>query len=1050
MRITGFHVGGFGLLHDLKVTGLGPGTTVVYGPNEAGKSTLHAFLVRTMFGHPRANDARGRNRYEPLRGGRHGGLVLAQDADGGGWEIHRHTTGTPVLRVVGPSGSESTSAEALVDLLGRGMDEDRYEQVFAINLDDLADLGSLEGQALDDLLLDAATVGAGRSLRRAIAELEERRDGLWTPRSRKPPLNAALAELRDAERQLHDAQERAGSYRDQQAQVAALDAELDRMRSEQDLVRAEARRLERLQQLWPTWQQLVDAEQRVADAGDVVLPDGLAERVTDLQRQRDEAVRGAEEARTQADALAAEADGLAVDDQLAAVAERVGDHAGGLGLQRDRRTRLEQVTGRARAAEQLAQGALGILPDGWDADRVTAAPADPTLLPAVRGAVDRLRTAEQDLQAAQQAVDAADQKLASARTSAAASADAVGPEPPADIDQRRNAVAALRGALPDLERIEAGVAPRRPLPGWVLTVAAILTVMLLVTTAIAMATDAILVGAIAFVLAALSAAITAGVWRNGTTATSAAAVDTTSAPDLRRQVIEAGEVLGLSPPIARRDLEAASLATEGLAEQRRQWQERQATAQRDAQAVTEADQALQDATQRRDQQQEVTDRARLAWREAAERSGLDLDTDPTGAAELLAAIHEARRALLDADREAAERDTLARQVQAFDDTTAKLCATAGRPVGDNPDGSLSRLAEDCAADAATRAERARLARDAGQRRDEAATLDDRAAGLDAELADAYLQAGVADSDGFAGAVAADAARRKAQEDLDRAEREIRERLGGDDEADRMRAELATGRVAAWQQELERLQQKEAELSDERDGLVRQHNTAQQELAAIGQDDAVVTAASEVEALTARCQELAEQWATTDLAARLLTTTLERFEHAHQPAVLSEAGTLLAQATAGRWTGVRRIDDELYVTAGGDDRVPAAALSRGATEQLYLCLRLALAEELNQHGARLPLLIDDLMANADPERADGLARILADVARHQQVIVFTCNPATADRVVAADPTAGVLAMQPAGGGASWQRKPGGGTTRPDRDTDPPGGGSDQLELDGTGS
>ena len=107
---------------------------------------------------------------------------------------------------------------------------------------------------------------------------------------------------------------------------------------------------------------------------------------------------------------------------------------------------------------------------------------------------------------------------------------------------------------------------------------------------------------------------------------------------------------------------------------------------------------------------------------------------------------------------------------------------------------------------------------------------------------------------------------------------------------------------------------------------------------------------------------------------------------------------------------------------GGNPVPAHSLSRGATEQLYLCLRLALAEELNGSGPQLPLLIDDLMANADPERADGLASILADVATRQQLIVFTCNPATAERVVNADPTAGVLTLAAGGSGASWQREP----------------------------
>lgn len=1020
MRITGLHVGGFGLLTELAVGGLGAGITVVVGPNEAGKSHLHAFFVRTLFGHPRANDARGRDRHEPLRGGRHGGVVSALDRDGAAWEIHRYTTGSPVLRVVQPDGTESTKADALVDLTGRGIDAERYEQVFAIDLDALADLGSLQGDALDELLLDAGTVGAGRSLRRAITELQKRRDEVWTPRSQKPPLNAAQRARREAEKRLREAQERAGSYRDALDEVARLQGELDRVRGEQDEVRAGIRRLERLKELWPTWQQLAGADERLSAAGATVVPDGLAGQVEDLHRERGEAATKAEEARGEADRLEAEAEAVTVEDGLAEVAERVAAHARGLGLQGDRRGRLEQATAQARDAEQAARAATGALPDGWDADRVLATPADPTLPAAVRGAVDRLRTAEQDLEAATDTVDAATRRLAAARQAASTSADAVGDAPPVDVQDRRAAVGALRSALPDLERIEAGTAPAAGHRRWIPVVAAILTAVLVLTAGVAVATGALGVGVAALVAAGLAGLVTAGVWRT-TTGAAAATSEAATVPDLRAQVVEAGRTLGLSPPITRRDVESADLQTEDLAEERRGWEQRRAAAQRDAAAVQHEEAALGQAEADRSEHQRAADAARAEWRDVAERAGLDPGTDPAGAPELLTAIGEARRALQAAEAAERTRAHLADDVAAFDATTAELCAAVGRDVGDNPDADLARLADDCAADTTARAERTRLLREAEQQRRAAEGHDERVRQLDAELQAAYEQVGVTDAEGFAAAVAADVARREAQADRDRADGTLRQHLGDDEQAQRLRAELATGRVTVWQDELADLQGRIEALEEERDALVREHTTAEHELQAIGEDDAVVTAAGEVEQLTERCRELAEQWARADLAARLLSTTLERFEDAHQPAVLEETGALLAQATAGRWTDVRRIDDELYVASDGDP-VPAQALSRGATEQLYLCLRLALADELNQDGARLPLLIDDLMANADPERADGLARILADVATRRQVIVFTCNQATAERVVDADPTAGVLGLSPAGTGAAWQRRP----------------------------
>ena len=70
--------------------------------------------------------------------------------------------------------------------------------------------------------------------------------------------------------------------------------------------------------------------------------------------------------------------------------------------------------------------------------------------------------------------------------------------------------------------------------------------------------------------------------------------------------------------------------------------------------------------------------------------------------------------------------------------------------------------------------------------------------------------------------------------------------------------------------------------------------------------------------------------------------------------------------------------------------PATQLSRGTREQLYLCLRVGLAEAFSRHGATLPLLLDDPLANFDPERRAAIAAALAEVAESRQVLFFTCH------------------------------------------------------------
>ena len=59
MRIRAWHVGGFGVLRDYDVDALARGLTVFCGENEAGKSTLLAFLRGVLFGFSPESDTCG-------------------------------------------------------------------------------------------------------------------------------------------------------------------------------------------------------------------------------------------------------------------------------------------------------------------------------------------------------------------------------------------------------------------------------------------------------------------------------------------------------------------------------------------------------------------------------------------------------------------------------------------------------------------------------------------------------------------------------------------------------------------------------------------------------------------------------------------------------------------------------------------------------------------------------------------------------------------------------------------------------------------------------
>jgi DNA repair exonuclease SbcCD ATPase subunit len=87
------------------------------------------------------------------------------------------------------------------------------------------------------------------------------------------------------------------------------------------------------------------------------------------------------------------------------------------------------------------------------------------------------------------------------------------------------------------------------------------------------------------------------------------------------------------------------------------------------------------------------------------------------------------------------------------------------------------------------------------------------------------------------------------------------------------------------------------------------------------------------------------------------------------------------------------------------------LSTGARDQLHLAVRLAISEFLSKPGNPLPLLLDDVFANSDDERARAGMRVLAEtLGRDHQVVVMTCHRHRHEHLASLDPDVWAAGVQ----------------------------------------
>ncbi|MCG8584662.1 MAG: AAA family ATPase, partial [Pirellulales bacterium] len=130
MKITGIEVDGFGVWSELKIDPLPDGAMVVYGENEAGKTTLMQFVRSMLYG----VSPERRARYLPPVNGDSAGGSLAVRSPSGSFEVRRNfsANGAGGAKMIASDGSVQSGN--LLPTLMAGVDEAIFSNVFAVGL----------------------------------------------------------------------------------------------------------------------------------------------------------------------------------------------------------------------------------------------------------------------------------------------------------------------------------------------------------------------------------------------------------------------------------------------------------------------------------------------------------------------------------------------------------------------------------------------------------------------------------------------------------------------------------------------------------------------------------------------------------------------------------------------------------------------------------------------------------------------------------------------------------------------------------------------------
>lgn len=137
------HMAAFGRFIDRTLGPFKPGLNVVYGPNEAGKTTARAFVGGVLFGWPEARGSR--NAYKPRAASREGSLLFCDAATGEVGRVSRARNAEGLI------GDDAWLAAVCGDI-----DRETFQTLFSLDADELRSL-----EAAPDISAKLLTAGSG-------------------------------------------------------------------------------------------------------------------------------------------------------------------------------------------------------------------------------------------------------------------------------------------------------------------------------------------------------------------------------------------------------------------------------------------------------------------------------------------------------------------------------------------------------------------------------------------------------------------------------------------------------------------------------------------------------------------------------------------------------------------------------------------------------------------------------------------------------------------------------------------------------------------------
>ncbi|WP_408009493.1 AAA family ATPase [Pseudalkalibacillus sp. A8] len=972
MRIKDLHIYGFGRFENEFIQFEDTDLQVIYGENESGKSTLMAFVDYMLFGFPKRSEKR--LRYEPKTTQAYGGKLRIETADHEVLTIERKGGASGTVTILKEDGN-SVDEGFLSQLLGE-VNHQTFRDVFSFNLDGLQKVNEIKSEQLGEYLFNAGLTGA-QQLNEISAALEDNQNKLFKPNGKNPVLNQKLNKLQELEQNVKQWRKKLDEYNRMRSELADKREGLAEYEGAKNSLELKLTELYHIQSINPLIERINTIECQLTELpGATPFPEEGLERFRSLKERQIELTGDCEHTedliRKNEEAIHT----LQLDDKLMYQSSKINELESSFRLFKGRLEDYHKLKERIDYLEHEIDDEIRAIGQEWTGERIQSVNTDLVTKQQLMTRIKRLDQSNEDQKRLDEDLLHTREKLEENEAKRERVRKQILPEE--TVQSYREKVTSLSSQSPDflrkrVENIKSLQHASEENPTNRIIIWAMIVLGVVLTGIWMMQGDYV-----AGLIIGISLIGTGFLLRKNDGSGKSELLerqisDLENELDNHHESYDASELDRLNQLIISQ--QQLAVQHEHLKEHERELEKR-----------------YHEVARRYDkweiEHHQVKDEV-AEWREL---SHIPINIPDNMLLEIFDRINQLKKRLTERSHLKGSLSQLHEEITGFENAVKEIATTIHLDSTQSIDNIMSQLSIRLDEEKKKREEKEALARSIDDLREHYEGLTKKLAQYTQEIQALFQKAEVQDEEAFRQKGKANDKYEKWTEQLQM----VRSQLEAT--TDRKTIE----HLEKNPDEVLNLSSRLTELEEEYDGINSAIDRLRDECsrlqASITHLEEDGTYSNQLHALHLAQSEFiaeAKKWAVYRTAQYILDRAKRNYQAERQPRVIKRAENYFSALTEGGYKRIIAPKGEASFLIERNDRVVfrPEELSRATMEQLYLSLRIALAEEYENQG-EFPLIMDDILVNFDEKRRNLAFDLIKSIAGERQVLYFTCHETTA--------------------------------------------------------